>query len=66
MFQTFYPLVAREELPEDEMPIEFMQDRRLEFINYNRLKPLAVSVNFNFKPIPSRHTPTHCTTIINS
>jgi len=41
--QTFYPLVARAELHEDAMPIEFMQDRKLDFIDYSKLKPFTVS-----------------------
>ncbi|CAD1477818.1 unnamed protein product, partial [Heterotrigona itama] len=40
---TFYPLVARAELPEDAMPLEFMQDRRLDFVDYSKLKPFTVS-----------------------
>ncbi|XP_051173080.1 probable JmjC domain-containing histone demethylation protein 2C isoform X3 [Leptopilina boulardi] len=35
---TFYPLVARAELPEESMPVEFMQDRRLDFVDYSKLK----------------------------
>ena len=42
--QTFYPLVARAELPEDAMPLEFMQDRRLDFVDYSKLKPFTVSI----------------------
>lgn len=42
-FQTFYPLVARAELHEDAMPIEFMQDRKLDFVDYSKLKPFTVS-----------------------
>lgn len=42
-FQTFYPLVARAELPEDAMPLEFTQDRRLDFVDYSKLKPFTVS-----------------------
>ncbi|XP_043506400.1 probable JmjC domain-containing histone demethylation protein 2C isoform X1 [Frieseomelitta varia] len=38
---TFYPLVARAELPEDAMPLEFMQDRRLDFVDYSKLKPFT-------------------------
>ncbi|KAJ8684041.1 hypothetical protein QAD02_019833, partial [Eretmocerus hayati] len=38
---TFFPLVARAELPEDATPIEFMQDRRLEFVDYSKLKPFT-------------------------
>ncbi|XP_078052083.1 putative JmjC domain-containing histone demethylation protein 2C, partial [Augochlora pura] len=38
---TFYPLVARAELPEDAMPLEFMQDRRLDFVDYTKLKPFT-------------------------
>ncbi|XP_024944437.1 probable JmjC domain-containing histone demethylation protein 2C isoform X3 [Cephus cinctus] len=38
---TFYPLVARAELPEDMMPVEFMQDRRLDFLDYAKLKPFT-------------------------
>ncbi|KAK1130352.1 hypothetical protein K0M31_018488 [Melipona bicolor] len=40
---TFYPLVARAELPEDAMPLEFMQDRRLDFVDYSKLKPFTRS-----------------------
>lgn len=43
MFQTFYSLVARSELSEDEMPIEFLEDRKIDFVNYSELKPLSVS-----------------------
>lgn len=43
--QTFYPLVARAELPEDAMPLEFMQDRRLDFVDYSKLKPFTVSIS---------------------
>jgi len=40
--------VARAELHEDTMPIEFMQDRKLDFVDYSKLKPFTVSVtNFN-------------------
>ncbi|XP_023290620.1 probable JmjC domain-containing histone demethylation protein 2C [Orussus abietinus] len=35
---TFYPLVARVDLSEDSMPLEFMQDRRLDFCDYSELK----------------------------
>ncbi|KYN23306.1 putative JmjC domain-containing histone demethylation protein 2C [Trachymyrmex cornetzi] len=38
---TFYPLVARAELHEDAMPIEFMQDRKLDFVEYSKLKPFT-------------------------
>ncbi|XP_014488908.1 PREDICTED: probable JmjC domain-containing histone demethylation protein 2C isoform X3 [Dinoponera quadriceps] len=38
---TFYPLVARAELHEDAMPIEFMQDRKLDFVDYSKLKPFT-------------------------
>ncbi|KAG5317754.1 JHD2C protein, partial [Pseudoatta argentina] len=38
---TFYPLVARAELHEDAMPIEFMQDRKLNFVDYSKLKPFT-------------------------
>lgn len=48
-FQTFYPLVARAELTEVLMPIEFMQDKRLEFVDYSKLKPFTVSIKYNFK-----------------
>lgn len=44
LLQTFYPLVARAELPEDAMPLEFMQDRRLDFVDYSKLKPFTVSI----------------------
>ncbi|KAK0183382.1 hypothetical protein PV327_001430 [Microctonus hyperodae] len=38
---TFYPLIARAELTEVLMPIEFMQDKRLEFVDYSKLKPFT-------------------------
>ncbi|XP_076625774.1 lysine demethylase 3 isoform X2 [Colletes latitarsis] len=38
---AFYPLVARAELPENTMPLEFMQDRRLDFVDYAKLKPFT-------------------------
>ncbi|XP_046625209.1 probable JmjC domain-containing histone demethylation protein 2C isoform X2 [Neodiprion virginianus] len=38
---TFYPLVARADLPDDTMPVEFMQDRRLDFVDYSKLKPFT-------------------------
>lgn len=48
MLQSFYPLVARGELDEETMPVEFMQDRRLEFLDYSTLKPFAVNINDDF------------------
>lgn len=36
--------MARAELPEDAMPLEFMQDRRLDFVDYSKLKPFTVSI----------------------
>ena len=47
LLQTFYPLVARAELPEDAMPLEFMQDRRLDFVDYSKLKPFTVSIRYS-------------------
>lgn len=61
LFQTFYPLVARAELHEDAMPIEFMQDRKLDFVDYSKLKPFTVSIanciQFHRRRRASAHPP---------
>ncbi|XP_057340415.1 probable JmjC domain-containing histone demethylation protein 2C isoform X2 [Microplitis mediator] len=38
---AFYPLVAREDLHEDMMPVEFINDKKLEFVDYDKLKPFT-------------------------
>ncbi|XP_033207104.1 probable JmjC domain-containing histone demethylation protein 2C isoform X3 [Belonocnema kinseyi] len=49
---TFYTLVARAELPEDTMPVEFMQDRRMDFVDYSRLKPFTRNWELTKGPTP--------------
>lgn len=43
LLQSFYPLVSRAQLDEDMMPVELMHDRRLEFVDYSKLRPFTVS-----------------------
>ncbi|XP_043460930.1 probable JmjC domain-containing histone demethylation protein 2C isoform X2 [Leptopilina heterotoma] len=38
---TFYPFVTRALLPEDVMPVEFMQDHRLDFVEFGKIKPFT-------------------------
>ena len=47
---TYYPLIIKNNdnnsdivLSNDEMPIEYMQDKKIDFINYDKIRPLSVS-----------------------
>ncbi|XP_015112860.1 probable JmjC domain-containing histone demethylation protein 2C isoform X3 [Diachasma alloeum] len=49
---SFYSLVSRAQLDEDMMPVEFMHDRRLEFVDYSKLRPFTQDWELTKSSVP--------------